>query len=92
MKTLLVTALTTALLSFNSFADTTTDIKDMAATMAKEGLQKMNVQFNNNLQGDIKNSLNFVAMKINTDTPVLLAKNMHKNSVQNKAPIQTADE
>jgi len=92
MKTLLITTLTTALLSFNSFADMTTDIKDMASIIAKEGLQQMNTQLTNTLQGDIKNSLTIAGVPVNIKAPVLLVKAANQNRTQTKASAQAADE
>ena len=92
MKTLLITTLTSALLSFNSFADTTNDIKNIANTMAKDGIQQMNTQLNTSLRSDIKSSFNIVNMKANSATPVLLAKVANENSRQEKNTVQAADE
>ena len=96
MKTLIITTLTSALLSFNSFADTTSDINNIASMMAKDGLQQMNVQLTTNLQSDIQNALNVagmhITMKVNSKTPALLAKVTNKNRHQVKNTVQAAAE
>ena len=92
MKTLLITTLTTALLSFNSFADTTTDIKNIAKILIKDSMHQMNTQFTTSIKGDIDSSLNMTRMSFDIQSPVLLAKVGDKISIEQKHTAQAADE
>ena len=90
MKTLLITTLTTALLSFNSFADNTTDIKTMASLMAKEGQHQLHTQFIVNSAVKVPQYLKVPVLTIN-NSQALVKKVINKNSVQAKNSIQATD-
>jgi hypothetical protein len=92
MKTLLITTLTTALLSFNSFADNTTDIKNMASLMAKEGLHQLNEQLSINSKATAQQYLNTFDLATNSNYSMLITKVAHKNRVHEKNTIQAAEE
>jgi len=90
MKTLLITTLTTALLSFSSFAYNTTDIKSMASQMAKEGQQQLNTQFTVNLKVKVPQYLKAPTLTIN-NSQALVKEIINTNSVQAKNFIQATD-
>jgi uncharacterized membrane protein len=91
MKILLITALTSVLLSSNSFADTTSDIKSAASMMAKDGLRRVNMQLATHLQSSTQVSFNVTSMSMNGKTQVLLAK-AENTKHQIKSAVQAADE
>ena len=92
MKTLLIATLTTALLSFNSFADTTTDIQNSANTMVKNSIQQMNRQFTTSLTNEIKNSLSHTRWNAHNTSPVLIVKANNKKFIETKHTAKAADE
>ena len=92
MKTFLITALTTALLSFNCFADNTFDTKDMAGLIAKEGLQQLNVQLANTANNTALPSLEVPILATNYKPTVLLAKAIQNKQNQLKKVTQVAGE
>jgi len=91
MKTLLITTLTTALLSFNSFAYNTTDIKSMASQMAKEGQHQLNTQFTVNLKVKVPQYLKAPALTINNTSQASMKETINTNSIQAKNSIQATD-
>jgi len=92
MKTLLIVTLATALISFNSFADTATDIQNSANTMVKKSIEQMNKQFTVRLSNEIKNSLNNTGWNIYRTSPVLVVKTNNKKFIETKHTAQAADE
>jgi len=92
MKTLLIATLTTVLISFNSFADSTTDIQNIANTLVKESMQQMNKQFTNRLTIEIKNSLHHASFNVFNTSPVLVVNTYHKKFIETKHTAQAADE
>jgi hypothetical protein len=92
MKTLIIATLTTALISFNSFADTTTDIQNSANIMVKKSIQQMHKTFTTRLANEIKNSLSHTLWHAHTDSPVLIVKANNKKFRQPKHNVQAADE
>jgi hypothetical protein len=88
MKTLLLTVLTTALLSFNSFADSTSDIQNVANEMAKENLQQMNATLTTSIETDIKMPFNFTRLVKNIEPAEL----NNKKSMNLKNITQASDE
>jgi hypothetical protein len=91
MKTLLLATLTTALISFNSFADSTTDIQNMANTMVKENILQMNKQFTIRLTNEIKNSLNRTSLYFDNTSAVLLVKTNEKSNRPTKHTATAAE-
>ncbi|MFT6207021.1 MAG: hypothetical protein ACJA0T_000925 [Colwellia sp.] len=91
MKTLLITTLTTALLSFNSFAGDTADIKNMASLMAKTGLHQLNTQLTINTKAKTQQAIMTLALTTNND-PILVANISDKNNAQIKHTAQVMDE
>jgi hypothetical protein len=91
MKTLLITTLTTALLSFNSFAGDTADIKNMASLMAKTGLHQLNTQLTINTKAKTQHAIMTLALTTNND-PILVANISDKNNAQIKHTAQVMDE
>jgi hypothetical protein len=91
MKTLLITTLTTALLSFNSFAGDTADIKNMASLMAKTGLHQLNTQLKINTKAKTQQAVMTLALTTNND-PILVANISDKNNAQIKHTAQVMDE
>jgi hypothetical protein len=91
MKTLLITTLTTALLSFNSFAGDTADIKNMASLMAKTGLHQLNTQLTINTKAKTQQAIMTLALTTN-NAPILVAKISDKNNAQIKHTAQVMDE
>lgn len=92
MKTLLLATLTTALISFNSFADSTTDIQNMANTMVKENILHMNKQFTIRLTNEIKNSLSRTSIYFDNTSAELLVKTSEKNIRPTKHTATAAEE
>jgi hypothetical protein len=92
MKTLLITTLTTALLSFSSFADNTSDIQFTASQIAKEGLQKLNTQLALSASVKTQNYLNTLALTTDSKSFVLVAKVPKNQRFHTKNTIQAADE
>jgi hypothetical protein len=92
MKTLLITTLTTALLSFNSFADNTSEIKVMANQIAKEGLQQLNTELTISSKAKAQNHLNTLALTADSKSFVLVAKVAENKRFHVKSTIQAADE
>jgi hypothetical protein len=92
MKTLLITTLTTALLSFNSFADNTSDIKVMANQIAEEGLQQLNTQLANSSTAKAQNYLNRLFLTTDSKSFILVAKVDRNQHFQKNSPVQAADE
>ena len=92
MKTLLIATLTTALISFNSFADTTTDIKNIANTMVKESIVQMNKQFTTRFTNEIKNSLSHTSWNFYSTSPLLLVKTYNQKFSETKRTAQAAGE
>lgn len=79
MKTLLITTLTTALLSFNCLADNTSDIKNIASLMVKQDLHQLNTQLTRNSKTGIRQILKTpVLSQINTNG--VLVVSVEKNS------------
>lgn len=92
MKTLLITTLTTALLSFTSFADNTSDIKYMASELAKEGIQQLNTQIAISSTAKNQRYLNTFALTSNNKTLFLIAKVVNDKNFHAKNTVQAADE
>ena len=92
MKTLLITTLTTALLSFNSFADNTSDIRYMASEIAKEGIQQLNTQLAISSTAKNQQYLNLFTLTPNNKTLFLIAKVENDKSFHVKNTVQSADE
>lgn len=91
MKTLLLATLTTALISFNSFADSTTDIQNMANTMVKENILQMNKQFTIRLTNEIKNSLSRTNIYFDNTSAVLLVNTSEKSIRPTKQTATAAE-
>ncbi|MBA6232368.1 MULTISPECIES: hypothetical protein [unclassified Colwellia] len=92
MKTLLITTLTTALLSFNSFAGDTADIKNMASLMAKTGLHQLNTQLKINTKAKTQQAIMTLALTTNNNAAILVANIPTKNNAQIKHTAQVMDE
>lgn len=92
MKTLLITTLTTALLSFSSFADNTSDIQFMASQIAEEGLQQLNTQLALSSSAKTQNYLNTLALTTDSKSFILVAKVAKNQRFHTKNNIQAADE
>ncbi|TWX55248.1 hypothetical protein [Colwellia hornerae] len=92
MKILLITTLTTALLSFNSFADNTTAIKDIANLMAKAGIQQLNTKLIINSKNKVQPDITISTLASNKHSQILVAKLNNKNGTQQKNTVQAADE
>ncbi len=92
MKTLIIATLTTALISFNSFADTGTDIQNSANAMVKKSIQQMNKKFTTRLTNEIKNSLSHTLWNAHNTSPVLIVKANNRKFIETKHTAQAADE
>ncbi|MBA6303206.1 hypothetical protein [Colwellia sp. MB02u-14] len=92
MKTLLITTLTTALLSFNSFAGDNADIKNMASLMAKTGLHQLNTQLKINTKAKTQQAIMTLALTTNNNAAILVANIPTKNNAQIKHTAQVMDE
>jgi hypothetical protein len=92
MKTLLITALTTALLSFNSFADNTTDIKTIANLMVKTGIEQLNTKLTSSVKDKVQPDITMSALANNKYSQILVAKLSNKKGTQQKNTVQAADE
>ena len=92
MKTLLITTLTTALLSFNCLADNLSETKNMAGLMAKEGLQQLNVQLANTTNNAALPSLEVPILAASYKPTVLLAKAIQNKQSQIKKVTQATGE
>jgi len=92
MKTLLITTLTTALLSFNSFADNTSDIQIMASQIAEKGLLQLNTKLDISSSVKAQNYLNTLALTTESKSFVLVAKVVKNQRYQTKNTIQAEDE
>jgi hypothetical protein len=92
MKTLLITTLTTALLSFNSFADNTSDIQIMASQIAEKGLLLLNTKLDISSSVKAQNYLNTLALTTESKSFVLVAKVAKNQRYQTKNTIQAEDE
>jgi hypothetical protein len=92
MRTLLITTLTTALLSFNSFAGDTADIKNIASLMAKTGLHQLNTQLTINTKAKTQQAIMTLALTTNNNAPILVANIPNKNNAQIKHTAQVMDE
>jgi len=87
MKTLLITTLTTALLSFNSFADNTENVQYVASQIAEEGLQQLNTQLALSSTAETQDYLNTLALTADRKSFVLVAKSQRfhtKNTIQSE--------
>jgi uncharacterized protein YbbC (DUF1343 family) len=92
MKTLLITTLTTALLSFNSFADNTTDIKTIANLMVKTGIEQLNTKLMSSVKDKVQPDITMSASVNNKYSQILVAKLSNKKGNQQKNTVQAADE
>jgi hypothetical protein len=92
MKTLLITTLTTALLSFNSFADNTSDIQYVANQIAAEGLQQLNTQLAVSSTDKTQTYFNTLALTTDSKSSILVAKVAKTKRFHKKNIIQAADE
>jgi len=92
MKTLFIITLTTALLSFNSFADNTSDIKIMASQIVEEGLHQLNTKLSISSTAKKLNYLNSLSVTTNSKSFVLVAKVPKNERFHTKSTIQAADE
>jgi len=92
MKTLLIITLTTALLSFDSFADNTSDIKVMATQIAEEGLLQLNTQLAVSSTAKTLNRLNTSFLTTDSKSFVLVAKVEKNQRLQKNNAIQAAVE
>ncbi|MBA6355404.1 MULTISPECIES: hypothetical protein [unclassified Colwellia] len=92
MKTLLITTLTTALLSFNSFADNTTDIKTIANLMVKTGIEQLNTKLTSSVKDKVQPDITMSALANNKYSQILVAKLSNKKGTQQKNTVQVADE
>jgi hypothetical protein len=92
MKTLLITTLTTALLSFNSFADNTTDIKTIANLMVKTGIEQLNTKLTSSVKDKVQQDITMSASANNKYSQILVAKLSNKKGNQQKNTVQAADE
>jgi hypothetical protein len=92
MKTLLITTLTTALLSFNSFADNTTDIKTIANLMVKTGIEQLNTKLTSSVKDKVQPDITMSALANNKYSQILVAKLSNKKGNQQKNTVQAADE
>jgi hypothetical protein len=92
MKTLLITTLTTALLSFNSFADNTTDIKTIANLMVKTGIEQLNTKLASSVKDKVQPDITMSALANNKYSQILVAKLSNKKGTQQKNTAKAADE
>jgi hypothetical protein len=92
MKILLITTLTTALLSFNSFADNTTDIKTIANLMVKTGIEQLNTKLASSVKDKVQPDITMSALANNKYSQILVAKLSNKKGNQQKNTVQAADE
>jgi hypothetical protein len=92
MKILLITTLTTALLSFNSFADNTTDIKTIANLMVKTGIEQLNTKLTSSVKDKVQQDITMSASANNKYSQILVAKLSNKKGNQQKNTVQAADE
>ncbi|NQZ89060.1 MAG: hypothetical protein HRT54_15900 [Colwellia sp.] len=92
MKTLLITTLTTALLSFNSFADNTANIQYAASQIAEEGLQQLNTKLALSSTVESQDYLNALALTADKKSFVLVARVAKSQRFHTNNTIQSEDE